>query len=88
MFFRKCRERALDSDSTSDGEISEDEYAYFHTLCTVWPDGPMAQAFMKNPTPLNATLAAAEIRKDIEASFYAEYELGQDWIAFLRRVEG
>lgn len=47
----------------------------------------MAQAFMKNPTSVIAPLAAAEVRQEVETSLYAEYELGQDWIEFLRRIE-
>lgn len=47
----------------------------------------MAQAYMKNPTPIVTRLAAIEVRQAIEGSFYSDFELGQDQIEFLRRVE-
>jgi hypothetical protein len=56
-------------------------------LCTVWPQGPAAQAFVKNPTPEGAREAAIEVRREIEQSFYVDYELGQDHIELLRRIE-
>lgn len=69
------------------GRPSLDDYEFLHTLCTVWPHGPEAQAFLKNPTSDYAKGAAIEVRKAIEGSFYATYELGQDHIELLQRIE-
>jgi hypothetical protein len=47
----------------------------------------MAQAYLKNQTQDLAPLAAVEVREAIMVSSYAASEVGQDWIALLRRIE-
>ena len=63
------------------------DYELLYTLCTTWPQGLMAQAYMATPTRVLAPMAAAEIRCAIEGSFYAAFDIGSDWIALLRRIE-
>jgi hypothetical protein len=87
MFFRKCLGRLIHPGSPVSPPARPSDYAFLHTLCTVWPEGPMAQAFMRDPTRRIAPLAAAEVRKAIEASLYAKFDVGRDQIKILRRIE-
>jgi hypothetical protein len=66
---------------------SPEDYELLHTLCSVWPLGPWAQAYYLNPTRGGASKAAREIREAVEESSLAGTELYQDHIALLRRIE-
>ena len=66
---------------------STEDYELLHTLCTVWPQGPMAHSYYTNPTREGAAKAAREVRAAIEASDLARIEIHQDHIALLRRIE-
>jgi hypothetical protein len=86
MFFRKCLGRILHPTPVV-ATVCQQDYEFLHTLCTVWPDGPMAQAYLRQPARVIAPPAATEVRKAIEESIYAAYEIGQDQIEVLRRIE-
>lgn len=86
MFFRKYLGRLLRPTPIVVTACQRD-YELLRTLCSVWPQGPMAQAYLRNQARVIAPHAAAEVRKAIEASIYAAYEIGQDQIEVLRRIE-
>lgn len=86
MFFRKFRGR-INSPTPVVARACREDYAFLRTLCTVWPDGPLAQAYLINPTRVIAPHAAAEVRRAIEQSLYATHEVGLDHMQLLRRIE-
>jgi len=64
-----------------------DDLELLHTLCSVWMDGPYAQAYFKSRDLAIAPLAAREVRRAIETSTIHDCELSLDHVALLRRVE-
>jgi hypothetical protein len=65
----------------------EADYALLHTLCTVWPEGPMAQAYLKGQDRSISASVATELRLAISSSWMVDTEIGQDHIQLLRRLE-
>lgn len=68
-------------------QASEADFGLLHTLCTVWPDGPMAQAYLKEQARSISASVATEIRLAISSSWMLDTEIGQDHIQLLRRLE-
>jgi len=64
-----------------------DDLDLLHTLCSVWIDGPYAQAYYKTRSLGIAPLAAREVRRAIEASAIHDCELSLAHVAMLRRIE-
>jgi hypothetical protein len=87
MFLRKFWRRLLQPPAPVVAKACRQDYELLHTLCTVWPDGPLAQAYLQKPSRVIAPQVAAEVRAAIEASLYANHEIGQDHIALLLRIE-
>lgn len=85
--FRKLPRKRIEARPDHIGLASLDDFERLYTLCTVWPSGPMARAYIMTPNPGLASKAAAEVRKAITESFYSQYEIGQDQIELLWRVE-
>lgn len=82
---RFCRQRK--ASGATHACVCARDFEYLHTLCTVWPDGPMAQAYLASQNVVIAPEAAEEIRHAIEASIYLKTPIGDDQIRLLRRIE-
>jgi len=84
---RKYLRKILNPEPPQVERASEHDYELLHTLCTVWSEGPMAQAYMESGNRVLAPAAAKEVRLAIEGSLYVNFEIGQDHIQLLRRLE-
>lgn len=80
------RSEPAQDDEPNDTTLEED-LELLYTLCTVWHGKHLAQEYMKTKNRFFAPMAAAEIRREIEASDLAGTEICQDHIRMLQAIE-